>query len=378
MTRITDSAEARRGPLGVAVLEDLPDPHGRGVLVRATLDMPLGPGARQPMATRRARSLQATLQWLLDRGARVTVVGDAGAQDPEEEAQRFGHVRALVEALAPGVATADVSAAGGVSAEQPDFIDGLVASHDLFVNDSFQWSYLPLPSLVMPAQRLPSAVGRGVQADLETLLPLLTRPGRPFVAVLGGDRSALRLHGLRGLVLRADTVLVGGAMALPLLQAIGKQAPGGTPPDFLAECRSVYGLARRVMHHVQLPEDLVWSGEEGAGEVAAPWARPAGEVVDIGPVTRLRFSEILEGAGAVLWAGALGRVEEARFAEGTRAVASALVGATGQKVVGGDALVSLLDAEHLLPGEVSTVSATDSALELLKNGDLAALLAMRS
>jgi phosphoglycerate kinase len=271
---------------------------------------------------------------------------------------------------------APASASGGALAEDPVVIESLVRSHDLFVNDSFQWAYLPLPSLLLPPSSLPSAVGRTLQRDLEAIVPILRSPERPFTAVLGGDRSYLRLHGMQGLVLRADTVLVGGAMALPLLQASGRQPVDGVYDDFLAECRAVCGLAQRVAHRIYLPVDLVWSRPDGTVEVVPAGERPGGQVVDIGPLTRRRFAEIIEGAGLVLWTGALGQVEDERFAAGTYDVATAL-GASGC-VVGGDALMSMLAASGLLPPRARVVSATDSALELLKNGDLPALIALRS
>lgn len=122
------------------VLEDLPDLQGRRVLVRAALHLPLGADARMPMARRRAATLAETLRELAVRGARVTVCGDACGADLAEEEARFEAVRRVVPSLAPDVRVVDSSSGGGVSAEDRSIVDGLVASHDVFVNDRFQWS----------------------------------------------------------------------------------------------------------------------------------------------------------------------------------------------------------------------------------------------
>lgn len=368
---------ARAAALRYPVLEDLPDPAGRAVLVRATLDLPMGRDVDDPMARRRADALATTLRWLVDRQARVTVCGDAGGGDRAEEVRRFRRVRHLIEDLVPGVAVADSLSGGGASAEEPRVVEALVSTHELFVNDSPQSSYLPLPSLVLPARRLPSAVGRSLQHDLQLLTPLLEDPERPLVAVLGGNRPFLRLHGLEGLVLRADKVLLGGTMAPPMLRAIGRQPPDGAPEDFLAECRAVYGLGARVAHQIVLPFDLVWAGRDGTVQLRGPDEFGSGEVVDIGPMTRRRFAEAVEGAATVLWLGALGKAEDPRFAAGTQAVADALDPARGPTVIGGDALVSVLHRGGRLTDGVEILSATDSSLELLKNGDLPAVVAMR-
>ena len=354
-------------------LEDLPDLTGKAVLVRATLDLPIGYHLHSPMAALRARRLEATLGWLLQRAARVTVCGDVAVPGSDPDPDRLAGVSRTGESIAPGVGMADASA----SIEDPGAIEYLVASHDVFVNDSFQWSYLPLPSLMVPPSRLPSAAGRGLQHDLEMATALLGEPERPFVAVLGGDNSLLRLHNLQGLVLRADIVVVGGAMSLPLLQAVGKWR-GGVAGEFLAECRAVAGLGKRVRHEIQLPTDLVVTRPGGSVEVVEPEAHTEGDVVDIGPLSALRFSEALQQARTVLWCGVLGRVGDPRFAAGTRAVAGALLESGGQRtIIGGDSLVSLFEADDRLRPGIDVVSATDPLLELLKTGDLPALSALR-
>jgi phosphoglycerate kinase len=359
----------------VPLLEDLPDPSGKSVLVRATFDRPLAADRRQPLAYARAQGLAATIEWLTARGARVTVCGTMETDDPVAVADRLGRIRDSINAL-----VSKAPASGTVSfcscSEDPDGVAELLEGRDLFVNDTLQDSSLPLPSLTVPASRLPSAAGRTLAHDLRILSPLFATPPRPFVAVLGGARSYERLHGLESLVLRADTVLLGGAMALPVLQAVGKQPSDGATDDFLAECRHVVGLSRRVRNQIVTPFDLVWRRADGSTTVAPADVRAGEEVVDIGPVTRVRFAESVRGAGVTLWAGALGQVEAPESATGTTELATSLA-VSAPVVLGGDALVSALHASDLVPLSAEMLSATDAAIELLKYGDLPGLAALR-
>lgn len=371
---VTLAAPGDRGHRRLPVLEDLPDPSGRRALVRATFDRPLTADPASPLALRRARGLAGTVEWLRDRGAQVTVCGDTAAPDEATAGRQLALLRRAVEEASSGLSPHDASLEFCGSPEEPEAVHRLAAVHDLFVNDTLQDSYLPLPSLILPPAQLPAAVGRTLEGDLRILDALLVDPVRPFVVVLGGARSFDRLRGLQGLVLRADTVLLGGALALPMLQALGEQPlDGGTEP-FLWECRSVLGLAQRVRHQLVLPVDLVWR-HAGGWRVTPATERAGGEVVDIGPTTRLRFAEVIEGARTVLWAGALGRVEEAAFAAGTETVGASLTGPA--VVLGGDALAATLHAARLLPPSAEMVSATDAAVELLKSGDLPALAVLR-
>ena len=357
------------------MLEDLPSPAGKAVLVRATFDRPLAADPARPLALRRARGLAATVEWLVERGARVTVCGNTEGPDTAGVTEGLDGVRRAV-LTASSFGKIPDSVAFRSSPEDPEEVGLLVKRHDLFVNDTLQDSILPLPSLMLPPRSLPSAVGRTLQHDLEILDGLLSDPARPFVAVLGGERSFDRLHGLRGLVLRADTVLLGGALALPMLQALGRQPDDELTEAFLWECRSLIGLSRRVRHQIMVPFDLVWRGADGSVEVSPDDVRHGGEVVDIGPLTRVRFAEVLGTAGLTLWAGALGKVEEPVFAQGTREVAASLT-RKAPVVLGGDALVALLGPADLVPPSADMLSATDAAIELLKSGDLPALAALR-
>lgn len=93
--------------LSVPLLEDLPDPTGRAVLVHATLDRPLAGDPAEPLATHRARCLADTVGMLLGHGARVTVCGDLDGGSAQRE-QTLAAVQALLRPAAarPGQAVA--------------------------------------------------------------------------------------------------------------------------------------------------------------------------------------------------------------------------------------------------------------------------------
>jgi len=360
--------------LRVPTLEDLGDVSGRAVLVRGDLDVPrYDPDV--PAHRRRLEVLLPTLAFLVERGARVTVCGHQGDWDGPPDEESFSRIRQALETACPGVTVrpslplhAERSGDAGLVAE-------LVSGQELYVNEAFQWCWLPLASLVGPPAALPSAAGLRMAADLELLGPFLAEVPRPFVVVFGSDQSLARLPGLRGLVLRADDVLVGGAMALPFLQAIGARPTSGGQTELLRECRACFGLAREIQHDVHLPSDLIWERADGTIALTASGDPVDGLVSDIGPVTRLRFAEVLQGAGSVLWTGALGRAEDPRFSVGTRAVAAALP-REGHVVLGGDALFAALGDDA--SSSSGRLSATDSAVALLKDGDLPTLEALRN
>jgi phosphoglycerate kinase len=105
---------------------------------------------------------------------------------------------------------------------------------------------------------------------------------------------------------------------------------------------------------------------------------PAGwKGVDIGPGTAADFGDRVAEARTVFWNGPMGVFEDPRFEAGTRAVAQAVADTSGFTVVGGGDSAAAL-AQFGLAGDVDHVSTGGGAsLELLEQGDLPGLAALR-
>jgi phosphoglycerate kinase len=374
------------------VLEDLLPLKGKAVLVRADLNVPLadGPGnARVITDDFRIRAAMATLTWLKDQGATVTVCTHLGrpkgAYDPRYD---LTPVRVRLEELVKGVRLLDnLRFDPGEQENDPAFVARLVEGQDAYVNDAFGVSHRAHASVVGPPAYLPSAAGRLLQREVEVLSRLLDDPDRPFVAIVGGAKVADKLGVLHSLSRRADRLLVGGGMAFTFLAAKGRNV-GASLVDAskLDACAALLQDGAEIL----LPEDVVALSPEGKvnfggmpGNDTGTTATYAGDLpegwrgLDIGPKTRSRFAEAIAQAGTVLWNGPMGVSEDARFAAGTRAVAEAVAVCPGFTVVGGGDSVAAID--HLgLANRIDHVSTGGGAmLEFIEHGDLPGLAALR-
>jgi len=375
----------------IPVLEDLPEVAGKSVLVRVDFNVPIGEVGGKRVVTDDFRMRQAvpTLCWLLDRGATVTCATHLGrpkgAPDPRFD---VAPVRERLAELVPGVELLEnLRFDPGEEANDPAFVDRLVAGHDCYVNDAFGASHRAHASIVGPPARLPSAAGRLLAREVEVIGGLLDEPKRPFVAVIGGAKVADKLGVLVSLIAKADTVLIGGGMSYTFLAAEGRKI--GTSifdPPHVDACRTLLASTHKIM----LPSDVVIIGpggmlHPGAESVADgdPIDTTTGdfpdgwEGVDVGVETRHRFCDVIGEAGTVFWNGPVGFFEDPRFAAGTRAVAEAVATCPGFTVVGGGDSAAAID-EFGLAESVGFVSTGGGAsLELIELGDLPGLAALR-
>ena len=259
----------------------------------------------------------------------------------------------------------------------------LIQGHDLYVNDAFGASHRAHASIVGPPKHLPSAAGRLLANEVKVLLGLRDLPRRPFVAIMGGAKVSDKLAVIESLLGVVDALIVGGGMAFTFLKAKGHSVGSSLLEEDMVETCARLLEGPKPIH---LPEDVTALGPggklfepEAGGEVRqAGVDLPDGWMgVDIGPGTAAAFSDVIMEAGTVLWNGPMGVFEDTRFEAGTRVVARAVADSRAYSVVGGGdsaAAAKQFDVE----AEVDHISTGGGAsLELLEQGDLPGLAALR-
>jgi phosphoglycerate kinase len=364
-------------------LEDLPEVSGRSVLVRADLNVPLAEDAAGRLTVAddfRLRATLPTVQWLVERGARVTLCTHLGrpARRPDPRLS-VAPVRARLRELlgdGPVEVLENLRFDPGEEANDPAFVARLVAGHDLYVNDAFGAAHRAHASIVGPPATLPSAAGRLLAREVAVLSGLVERAEPPLVAVVGGAKAKEKLPLLRALLDQVDTLAVGGALCFTFLRAAGHEV-GDSPveEDALEECRALLESDRRI----ELPVDLVAQRSDRPEELATSGPDlPSGwRGMDIGERTGERFATLIESAGTVLWNGPLGAYEDPRFAAGTRLVAEAMATSPAFTVVGGGDSAAAMAAFGLAERVDHLSSGGGATLELLEKGDLPGLAALR-
>jgi phosphoglycerate kinase len=377
----------------VRTLDEL-DVAGRRVLVRVDFNVPLD-GQRRITDDSRIRAALPTLRELRERGARLVLASHLGRpRDREPElslrpaAERLGELLGTEVALAPDldhvpdgevVMLENVRYEPGETRNDAELARRYAALADLYVNDAFGSAHRAHASTEAVAHELPSAAGRLLQREVETLTGLLADPARPLVAVVGGAKVTDKIGVLDAFLQRADTVLVGGAMAFPFFRAQGHTVGASKcDPDDVEPARRAL---ERGEGRLRLPRDLVlgraFSADTETRELDGVDVPDGWMGLDIGPRTARAYAEVVRGAGTVFWNGPMGAFELAPFAAGTRAVAEAMAQAPGTTVVGGGDSGAALVAFGLADRVDHLSTGGGASLELVEGKALPGVEALR-
>jgi phosphoglycerate kinase len=184
---------------------------------------------------------------------------------------------------------------------------------------------------------------------------------------------------------KADTILIGGAMANTFFQARG--IPVGksrVESDKLDLARELMDFAKQRGVNLVLPVDARETQEIRAGApvrntkklspqsgIADGWL-----AVDIGDATIALFQEEIAKAKTILWNGPVGVFEIPDFAAGTLAIARAMAQAKAVTIIGGGDSVTAVKQAGLADKMTFISTGGGASLELLEGKELPGVAAL--
>ena len=379
---------------------------GKRTLVRVDFNVPLRDGVITDDT--RIQAALPTIRHLQGVGAKIVLMSHLGRPKGEPDdaftlepvAARLaelldGEVYFTDDCIGPGVrkVVSELPEGGvlllenvrfhdGEKKNDPVFAERLAKSGDVFINDAFGALHRAHASTVGVASLLDErCMGLLVQLELRALRKLVDKPGKPFVAVLGGAKVSDKISVFENLMQRVNGFVVGGAMAFTFLAAKGHGV--GTSlveRDKIWQAKKIMARAEEYGVALHLPTDfVVRESPTSTDPIETVSQIPDGKMgLDIGPDSVARFSDVLESARTVLWNGPMGMFEVKPFDAGTRGVAEAVGNADAYTVVGGGDSVAAVKQMELANriGHVSTGGG--ASLEFLSGTDLPGLVALRS
>ena len=394
-------------------LKDLGDLKGKRVLVRADFNVPLD--GTTITDDGRIKAALPTIEELRKDGAKVILMAHLGRPKgkvvPELSlapvAKRLSELLGCDVVLASDTYGPDTQAKvaamndGDVvllenvrfnpeetskdEAERAEYAKKIAALGDVFVSDGFGVVHRAQGSNYDVAADLPAAAGLLVEKEVKALSKATENPERPFTVVLGGSKVSDKLGVIENLLDKADRLVIGGGMVFTFLKAKGYEV--GTSlleEDQIDKVKGYIETAEKNGVELVLPVDIVVNKGFPAGDTPIdPQVVPADQIpsdmmgLDIGPDSCKLFHDKIVDSKTVVWNGPMGVFEIPQFANGTRAVAQALVDATANGaftiVGGGDSAAAVRNLGFPEDGFSHISTGGGASLEFLEGKELPGL-----
>tara|TARA_A100001015_G_scaffold321283_1_gene451210 strand:+ start:4850 stop:6046 length:1197 start_codon:yes stop_codon:yes gene_type:complete len=266
----------------------------------------------------------------------VTFIEDCIGPAVEEEVQKIGEGEiALIE---------NVRFYPGEESNDPDFAASLGELADAYVNDAFGTAHRAHASTEGVTNHLsPCVSGFLIEKELAYLGEKTANPERPFTVILGGAKVSDKIKVIDALLEKADTIIIGGAMAYTFALAEGRRVGESlSEPDFIETAKSALEKAKAKGVKFLLPLDNLGvkeldfkAGTFSDSDFFEGNIEDGFEGVDIGPKSIELFKNEVASAKTVLWNGPMGIFEIDSCNKGTFAVAEAVAQSDAISIIGG-------------------------------------------
>lgn len=345
------------------------DFSGKRALIRVDFNVPLNDRHEITDFTR-IKAATPTIKKILSDGGAVVLMSHLGR--PKEGAEHKFSLKHLVSHLSEvletdvkftddcvGSAGKEVSAnlkAGEVlllenlrfykeeTKGDVDFAKSLADHGDIYINDAFGTAHRAHASTSIIAQFFEQkGCGYVMQAEIENAQKVLEFGERPLTAIMGGAKISDKILIIVQLLDRVDNLIIGGGMSYTFFKAMGGNIGNSlVEEDKLDLALTLIKKAKSLGVNLELPIDSVvadnFSNDANTDICMNNSIEEGWMGLDIGPQAAEVFSRVVKESKTILWNGPMGVFEMENFANGTKAVAGAIVEATkngGFSLIGG-------------------------------------------
>jgi phosphoglycerate kinase len=252
-----------------------------------------------------------------------------------------------------------------------EFAKKLAKLGDVWVNDAFGTAHRAHASTAVMGQFFDDRIaGYVMNAELANAKKILEEAERPFTAIMGGAKISDKILIIEKLLDKVDNLIIGGGMTYTFTKAKGGQIGGSLlEADKQDLALEILKKAEEKGVKIYMPLDNLCA--DAFSNDANRQVVPTGQIpdgwqgLDIGPETIELFKGIVMQSKTILWNGPMGVFEFENFAEGTNAIAEAVVKATEENgafslIGGGDSASAINQAGY--GDRVSYVSTGGGAL----------------
>ena len=383
---------------------DNTDLHGKRVFVRVDFNVPLDADGSVTDETR-INAAVPTIKELQGKGAKIILASHLGRPKGVRNdsmslspvapllAQKLGtpvlflddcigeKIEIAVNSLQNGQVTLleNLRFHQGETENDGEFASNLAKLADVYVNDAFGTAHRAHASTYgIPSLLDEKVSGYLIAKELEFLGEKTSDPSRPFVVILGGAKVSDKITVIDKLLDKADSIIIGGAMAYTFALANGRNVGDSLcEPDKVDLAKSAIAKAEQNGVKFLLPVDTLITNsldfaakKIGESEIVEGDIPDGWEGVDIGPKTIELYENAISGAQTILWNGPMGVFEIEDSSKGTFAVAETVAKSSAISIIGGGDSVKAINRSGFSEDVTFMSTGGGASLEFLEGKEL--------
>ena len=380
------------------------DLHGKRVFVRVDFNVPLDADGSVTDETR-INAAVPTIKELQAKGAKIILASHLGRPKGVRNdsmslspvapllAQKLGtpvlflddcigeKIEIAVNSLQNGQVTLleNLRFHQGETENDCEFASNLAKLADVYVNDAFGTAHRAHASTYgIPSLLDEKVSGYLIAKELEFLGEKTSDPSRPFVVILGGAKVSDKITVIDKLLDKADSIIIGGAMAYTFALANGRNVGDSLcEPDKVDLAKSAIAKAEQNGVKFLLPVDTLITNsldfaakKIGESEIVEGNIPDGWEGVDIGPKTIELYENAISGAQTILWNGPMGVFEIEDSSKGTFAVAETVAKSSAISIIGGGDSVKAINRSGFSEDVTFMSTGGGASLEFLEGKEL--------
>lgn len=378
---------------------------GQRVFCRVDFNVPMEKGIVTDDT--RIRAALPTINYLVDHGAKVILASHLGRPNGEvnEELRLTEAGKRLAELIGKPVNKLDNSigekVVSAISAMEDGDITLLenVRFHageeknsselakefselaDLFVNDAFGAAHRAHASTAGIAAYIPAVSGLLIEKELDVLGKALSKPDRPFTAIIGGAKVKDKIGVIDHLLDIVDNLIIGGGLAYTFMKAQGHEIGNSLlEEDKIDLALTFIQKAKENGVKLYLPIDVIvadeFSADANTKAVDLDGVPKDWQGLDIGPKTAALYADVIENSKLIIWNGPMGVFELEPFENGTKRVAEAMATTKGYTVIGGGDSAAAVEKFKVAEKMDHISTGGGASLEFMEGKDLPGVTAL--
>ncbi len=347
------------------------DLSGKKVLIREDLNVPITDGKIK--SDRRIQAIIPTLKFAIESNCSVILMSHMG-RPKEGDLNKDLSLKPVAKYLAAlldkevrfvvdWVDGIDIISGEIVLLENVRFQKGEKSNNeilskkmadlcDVFVMDAFACAHRAHASTDGVARYAKLAcAGPLLLKELNSLKLSFDKPKRPIVAIVGGSKISTKLGVIKSLAKFVDYLILGGGIANTFIKALEHDVGHSLyEEDMLDTAKKLITDSSKLC---QIPEviDVVvgksFSNDSNAETKTIREILSDDIILDVGPMTIKRYTEIIQDAETIIWNGPVGVFEFDKFGQGTKEIANAIARNDAFSAAGGGDTLAAIEKYNI-------------------------------